>query len=257
MEKFTGDWLCVRKPADTAARSRDLAAQFVASLPTRPHIVDLAAGAGANAFYFESETKWGAPDTAPRWTLVDGDATLLGRVQGLLGRVETSIVDLSAGVAEITLDDVDGVTASAFFDLVSEAWFDAFAQAVRGVPLLLALSVDGRWRWDREHEDDDAIMSYLARDQQRDKGFGPAMGGDSAAAMVRVLENVGYTVSTRQSDWRLDGAESTLLAAMVDGIADAVAPYDVNPEKWRIDRQHDIEQGILRLCLGHVDILAT
>ncbi|MGY8958786.1 MAG: hypothetical protein ACKVKG_04500, partial [Alphaproteobacteria bacterium] len=206
--------------------------------------------------YFESETKWGAPDTAPRWTLVDGDPTLLRRAQGLVGTVQTSLADLSAGVSDVPLDDVDGVTASAFFDLVSEAWFDAFAQMVRGVPLLLALSVDGRWRWDPVHGDDNAIMSFLARDQQRDKGFGPAMGGDAAAAMVRVLEKIGYTVSVQRSDWRLDNADSLLLAAMVDGIADAVAPYDVNPEKWRSDRQHDIEQGTLRLCLGHVDILA-
>ncbi|MBL4719760.1 MAG: hypothetical protein JKY20_01335 [Alphaproteobacteria bacterium] len=256
METFTGDWLSLRIPVDRAARSRELAVRFVEALPENPRIVDLAAGAGANARYFESETKWGRADSSPRWTLVDGDAALLQRAAGLVGALNPVVAELGAGAAGFAPSEIDGLTASAFFDLVSDAWFENFVKSMAGAPLFLALSVDGRWRWGPTHDDDVDIMACFARDQQRDKGFGPAMGGDSATAMARILTTAGYTVSTRRSDWRLDGTHTALLKALIQTIAGAVTPYDVDAAKWRKSREYDIEQGRLRLCLGHMDILA-
>jgi len=243
--------------ADSAARSQTLADQFIKRLPPRPRVLDVASGAGANAFYFESQTDWSAPGLAPDWTLVDGDPDLLMRVRGLSGRTDAVIADLTPGISPALLAGVDGVTASAFFDLVSEAWFDGFARSVRGVPLLLALSVDGRWRWSPAHDRDNDIMALFAHDQRRDKGFGPALGGGAAMALIRILTAHGFMVSSRRADWRLGAADADLLDALTRMIAAAVLPYGLNASNWLAQRRHEIESGALRLRLGHVDLLAV
>jgi hypothetical protein len=256
MEIFSGDWLALRGAADRAARSRILAAQFVTALPPNPSVLDLASGGGANAKYLETETTWSAPGAAPNWTLVDGDAGLLAQVQGLKGLVELRTADLSSGVSRDPKARVDGVTASAFFDLVSADWFEAFARGVRGVPLLLALTIDGRWRWSPAHDHDNDIMALFARDQRRDKGFGPAMAGGAAMAMIRILNAQGFTVSSRRADWRLGAADTALLEALIQNIAAAMAPYGVDASEWLICRRQQVAQGGLRLRLGHLDLFA-
>ena len=183
METFTGDWLALRGAADRAARSKTLAAQFVSVLPSNPRVLDLASGGGANAKYLETEMTWSAPGAAPSWTFVDGDTDLLAQAREMMGPVELRLADLASGISREWAASVDGVTASAFFDLVSSDWFETFAHCVRGVPLLFALTIDGRWRWSPAHDLDNDIMAVFARDQRRDKGFGPAMGGGAAMAV--------------------------------------------------------------------------
>lgn len=257
MESFSGDWLSLRVQADCAARSKFLADRFVKRLPPRPRVLDLASGAGANARYLETETQWSAPGAAPDWTLVDGDPDLLARARGLKGGVKAEVANLTPGIPPELLVGVDGVTASAFFDLVSEAWFDAFARSVCGVSLLLALSVDGRWRWSPAHERDTDIMAQFARDQRRDKEFGPALGGDAAMAMIRILTAHGFTVSSRRADWCLGAADAALLKALTGMIADAVRPYNMDASAWLARRRCEIARGELRLRLGHLDLLAV
>ncbi|MBT5107338.1 MAG: class I SAM-dependent methyltransferase [Rhodospirillaceae bacterium] len=257
MESFAGDWLSLRVQADSAARSQTLADRFIKQLPAHPRVLDVASGAGANAFYFETETGWSAPGLAPDWTLVDGDPDLLMRARGLNGCADVVIADLTPGISPELLAGVDGVTASAFFDLVSEDWFDDFARSVCGVPLLLALSVDGRWRWSPAHDRDNDIMALFARDQRRDKGFGPALGGGAAMAMIRILTTHGFMVSSRRADWRLGAADAGLLDALTRMIAAAVLPYGLDASDWLARRRHEIERGVLRLRLGHMDLLAV
>ena len=256
METFTGDWLALRGAADRAARSKTLAAQFVSVLPSNPRVLDLASGGGANAKYLETEMTWSAPGAAPSWTFVDGDTGLLAQAREMMGPVELRLADLSSGISREWTASVDGVTASAFFDLVSSDWFEAFAHCVRGVPLLFALTIDGRWRWSPAHDRDNDIMAVFARDQQRDKGFGPAMGGGAAMAMIRILNAHGFIVSSRPADWRLGSAHAALLEALIQNIAAAVTPYGTDTLGWLTCRRQQIGQGELRLRLGHLDLFA-
>lgn len=87
---FTAEWLALREPADTEARSRELAAMLARCVRLRtsahrvegapPRFIDLACGTGANLRYL-----------APRvggdqeWLLVDRDAALLSRAASLCG----------------------------------------------------------------------------------------------------------------------------------------------------------------------------
>ena len=99
-------------------------------------------------------------------------------------------------------------------------------------------------------------MTHFARDQQRDKGFGPALGGGAAMAMIRILTAHGFEVSSRCADWRLGAADADLLDALTRMIAAAVSPYDVDASDWLARRHYEIECGALRLRLGHLDLLA-
>ena len=76
MSGFSAEWLRQREPIDLAARDRELARDFAAALKQRQtgtlHIMDLAAGSGAN---FRAL----APllDGDQLWSLVDHDPVLL------------------------------------------------------------------------------------------------------------------------------------------------------------------------------------
>jgi hypothetical protein len=156
------------------------------------------------------------------------------------------------------------VTASALLDLVSEAWLDklvAYGVAAR-VAWLFALSVDGRHRWAPRDPQDDAVGALFQAHQQRDKGFGPALGARAAPLLMRALRGAGYRVHGQRSDWRLDGrsdaAALALLRALVDGMAGAAAEQDPAAaawvQAWRQRRLALAARSSLRV--GHVELLA-
>ena len=135
MDTFTADWLALREPADARARSANLAS-FVADClrhTSELHVLDLAAGTGANARYL-------AEFLPPRqqWLLIDNDRALLALATAQMRaryRVETRAVDL-AFAFEPAAEDIcagrDLVTASALLDLVSTRWLHALARRCRG-----------------------------------------------------------------------------------------------------------------------------
>ena len=74
MESFSADWLALREPADTAARSESLTRLAGARLSLRGRVraIDLACGTGANVRYLAGRLPMSAA-----WTLVDHDRALL------------------------------------------------------------------------------------------------------------------------------------------------------------------------------------
>jgi len=249
MERFAPDWLALREAYDAAARSRPLARAFLAALPRCARVADLGCGRGANA---GNLAQVGRPDL--RWRLVDGDARLLAEARDRLPGAETRCADLARADAGMLLRGCGGVTASALCDLVSGAWIDRLVRAAarRRLPLLLALSVDGRVVFAPEEAADAAVLAAFRRDQRRDKGFGPALGPAAPYRIAHALRRHGYGVRTARSDWRLGPGDDAMLRAVTAGFA-AVAPAD--SAAWQGARARRIAAGALILRVGHVDIL--
>lgn len=258
MESFAESWLRLREPYDHTARSAPLARRFLAALPASPRVLDLAAGAGSNARYLASLGVRRAD-----WVLADADRALLAAADMGVGRVARVAADLARLEREIDLTRVDGVTAAAFGDLVSAAWLARFAQCVfrRRLPVLLALSVDGRAAWTPQDPDDALVQRLFRRDQARDKGFGPALGDAAPWRLASDLRGFGYRVHLRRSDWRIGQEDRTMLERMIDGFADAAkaaAPpgFQGAIAGWSDRRRVQAAAGGLRLSVGHRDCLA-
>ncbi|MGE4218390.1 MAG: class I SAM-dependent methyltransferase [Alphaproteobacteria bacterium] len=250
-EAFAAGWLALREPADRSARSADLARRFLAATPAGGTILDLAAGTGANTRYLQ-----GLDGAGRRWRLVDADGDLLGAAHGLAGRPECRIVDLATEPLDRLLDGVAGVTASAFIDIVSLNWLAQFAVALaaRGLPVLMALSVDGRIHLDPPDPGDADILARFAADQERDKGFGPAAGPHAPAGFARMLADAGYDVALNRSDWRLSGDATGLAAAYLRGLA-LDADGDPRAAAWLQRRLDAAASGRLDITAGHIDLL--
>jgi len=222
---FSADWLALRRPADDAARSKELAREFARTLKPGAKIVDLGAGTGAMG-------RWLLPFLPKRCTIlsVDGDALLLPRARA--PRLRRSL----AG----RLPQADAYVSTALIDLVSVAWLRKFLQAARGKPVLMCLAVDGRHEVTPSHANDKAIFAAFAKHQRRWKGLGQALGPLAPEALANEARRLGWRVEIAQSDWDLKSG--ALLDATLKGIVDAAglpAP--------RVKRA--------RLIVGHRDIL--
>jgi len=251
---FSADWLALRGPADIRARDRALARRFAAALPPGAVVLDLGAGTGAAA---RALGPLAPPGT--RWRCVEGDPALIAIGSNIV-QTEWIERDFSDGVEDLLAPDVAAVTAFALLDLVSAAWLSDLARAAhaRRLPLYAPLVVDGAVAWSPADPADGAIEAAFAAHQRSDKGFGPALGPDSAA-MVAILEAAGYRVLTAASPWRLGAGDRDLLVAMVEGrraVAGAVSGYPTEVDDWAARRLGQAREGALALRLGHRDLLA-
>jgi hypothetical protein len=283
MSDFPLDWLRLRAPADLAARDAALARRFAAALPKTPRIVDLGSGSGANARALMPRI---AGDQ--HWTLIDRDRDLLAaqepefmhwaRRQGYPILAGGGRIELTAGASHWTVGnqpmnlagdpaaldriEADAVTAAAFFDLVSQGWIERFVATLarRRLPLLAVLTVDGTRAWQPTHAADPVVAAAFRRHQARDKGFGPALGGEAPGILEKILTSQGFRVSAAVSDWHLGGDDGMLLAALIAG--EAQAAREATPAEsaainaWEMAREKAHIEGGLALTLGHRDILA-
>ncbi len=251
---FDPAWLDLREPADAAARDPGLLAAAAAYLGgvAEPLALDLGCGTGATCRAFAGRAPAGL-----RWRLLDRDPALLRVAAARCGeRVETVAADL-AELGRLPLDGVRLVTASALLDLASAGWIEALADglAARGVGIYAALSYDGRLAWEPALPQDAAVRQAFNAHQRRDKGLGPALGPDAAAALARALERPAYEVRTASSPWRLGPAEAPLQRALVAGIAAAAAETGLAAASaWGQARR--AASASAGCSVGHVDLLA-
>jgi len=281
MTGFAADWLALREPADHAARDRGLGERFAAALPPHPRIIDLGAGTGANARalapLIAGDHHWLLVESDPALRAAQREALLAWAVRsgfGVSGGAEFAIerqgarwrftgvaLDLAQGWGALDALAADGVTASAFFDLVSEAWIARLVAwlAARRLPLLAALTVEGRRVWAPPDADDALIAAVFRADQRRDKGLGPALGPAAPHTLARILADHDFAIATAASDWRLGPAQRGLIEALVQGEARTAraAPAD-RPAiaAWEGRRSEAAAAGGLRLTVGHLDLLA-
>jgi len=281
-EGFSESWLALREPCDAAARSRALALRLGSVLPAEARLIDLGAGSG-------SLLRWLAPilgATCPRqhWTLFDADGALLraallriaswAEAQGGVARIEDGVLGIEAPWGECTVrarqgdladpttlpfGEVDAVLCTALADLFSGQWIDSFAGACT-VPFLAALSVDGRVVWRPAHPTDRLVEALFRRDQRREKGLGAALGPDAPARLARAFEARGARVWMEATDWRIGRPALSMLAAMIDGHAEAAAQQApmLGPRigAWRAARLAQAARARLSLDIGHQDLLA-
>ena len=248
---FAQSWLELREPADAAARDPALLAAATAHLAAvpAPLALDLGCGTGATCRAF------GARPPGLRWRLVDSDAGLLAVAAAACG-AEAVLMDL-ARVGRLPLDGVRLVTASALFDLASREWIEALAGrlAAAAVGVYAALSYDGRMDWHPPLPEDAEVSAAFNRHQRRDKGLGPALGPDAAAALCAALGRRGYAFRSAPSPWRLGPAQAALQAELIRGVAEAAAEAGcVAAAAWGQARR--AASGAARCTVGHVDVLA-
>lgn len=258
MTGFSPEWLTLREPFDRAARSARLAESFVRRLPPAPRVVDLGGGTGANIRALAP-----AMPAGTQWRLIDDDPAVLAVASKALAEFGATVErrDLAADI-DGAIGDAQAITASALADLVSREWIDRLcaAAAARAAPMLIVLTVDGWHEFDPVHPDDDLVLSAFAQDQRRDKGFGPALGGNAVEYLAAAARQIGFTVEGESSDWHIPADATAMLDALVDGIADASSA--VRPAlarrvvAWRDSRKAAIAAKRLAIAVGHRDLCA-
>jgi SAM-dependent methyltransferase len=273
MGRFPADWLALREPADAHARSAKLTRFVTDRLKFRRaaelHVLDLAAGTGANARYLAEFLPSGQGRV--QWLLVDMDRELLARAAANaaihpvgLDQVETRVVDL-ASAFEPAAEDIcagrDLVTASALLDLVSGPWLHRLARRCRdnGAAVLFALTYNGEVRCSPEEPEDDTVRELVNRHQHIDKGFGPALGPEASESAADTFAGLGYEVRRERSDWSLAADAPDLQAQLIEGWADAaaaIAPHrSALLQGWRARRLAHVAAGRSRLIVGHEDLV--
>ena len=184
------------------------------------------------------------------WTLVDHDPDLLAAVGPPPGEgitLETLEMDL-ASPDSLRLE-VDLVSTQALLDLVSEAWLESLARWLvdRRLPLIAALSVDGRVEWLPQDERDAGVQAAFRAHQLTDRGFGRSPGPEAATA---------------RADWDVGPLEQGMLKEMVAGIASAATEASqgiIEPATvaaWKQDRLDVVAGQGLSLKVGHLDLVA-
>lgn len=249
-EIFAADWLALREPADHAARNAGLRARFSALFAQPPCLTDLGSGTG-------STMRALAPHMAARWTLVDADAGLLARAGGAATYREA---DLDHDLEAVLALPADGITTSAFLDIVSASWLARLAAlcAARRLPFYAALSVDGRLAAEPPDANDAVMFAAFNRHMRRDKGLGSALGAEAAEAAARAFRAHGYDVHLAPADWHLGPSQAELQRHLVAGWARAISELGDVPSTavWADARRIAIDAGRSRLTVGHLDLLA-
>lgn len=283
---FDADWLRLREPLDEAARAVELAWNFGRLLPSQPMIIDLGAGTGANVR--QLAMKLGR--TNQDWTLIEKDRKLLAKAPGEIGRwaerngwelkeqrraymitcedmavrVEMRSYDLSQDPAELGLNQYDGVTAKALFDLASTPWVERLTKELASCgypPFLATLNVDGRVSFTVPDEDDGVVLDLFHAHMGRAKGLGgPALGIAAPAVLAKALADAGYKVETARADWKIGPKQIGAHLALLAGYAKAATEQDPGSaariQAWAERRRHLASEGGAGAMVGHIDLLA-
>jgi len=260
---FSTDWLRMREPFDHAARSVELVEAFGSAIQDRqPRILELATGLGSGTRFVAQHL-----DRPCIWRLLDHDDDLLEALTAEMGergphvRFDTIRHDLED--VEGLPTDVDGVTTQALLDLVSTDWLRRFAGWLvdHNLPLLAAISVDGRMDWTIPDESDELVKTAFRTHQTWDRGFGPSPGVEAVSVLSTQLEAAGYSIVQTDSDWVIPPESVSMMTAMIEGIAHAAmeaAPavsLDVTVvSRWKERRLQQL--GSVGMRVGHIDVLA-
>jgi hypothetical protein len=258
--RVSPEWLDLREPADSAARSTELAERLGEHFATAGSLVihDLGGGSGAMG-------RWLAPRLPgpQHWVVHDRDPDLLKlAVAGAPGpAADGSIVTVEArrsDITRLTRDELAGaslVTASALLDILTADELARMLVACAGCPMLLALTVAGRVTLTPE-EPLDAPMGAAFNAHQRRAG---KLGPDAAAAAVDQIRGTGTEVLVRPSPWRLDSAHAGLAAEWLEGWVAAACEQEpalaAQAGAYRNRRLAQAAAGELDVVVDHADLL--
>jgi SAM-dependent methyltransferase len=269
MSGFAPDWLALREPADQRARHAGIIAAIAqygstqAQAQGQVRITDLGCGTGSTLRALSPQLP-----ARQHWCLVDNDPVLLARASHHARTLPASVTvttwqaDLQHGIESVVAQETDLLTASAFLDLVSQAWLERLVASAAHYrrPVYIALSYDGRTSCEPPDPFDGRVLAAFNAHQLGDKGLGGALGPQAGAAAAQCFEAAGFTVRTARADWRLGQADSALQAQLLEGWHRAVSetgalsPHEL--DSWRARRLAFLADGRSRLCVGHVDLWA-
>ena len=286
MDDALSRWLCLREPADVAARSvvltRAVAERMSPHAPVS--VLDLGTGTGSNIRYL-------AEHLPPRqsWLALDRSAALLAELPRRMsewgsarayeaqtrdgrcvvrGRhfecdVEAQQIDLGSLSDHGVFAGRHLVTASALLDLVSESWLRSLAAHCRaeGALALFTITYNGRFVCTPAEDEDELVRDLMNRHQRTDKGLGGrAAGPDASACAEQCFKEAGYCVRREPSDWSLDAVDSDIQRLLIDGWAEAateMAPERASMiEDWRARRLAHVMASRSRIVVGHDDLAA-
>jgi hypothetical protein len=247
------DWLALREPADSEARSADLVPPLLALEP--PLVVrDLGCGSG-------SMGRWLAP-RLPRpqhWYLHDRDPRLLAiAAESVPGEpVEGELADLT------DLAGTSLVTCSALLDLLTAEEVHRLARLCvdAGAAALFTLSVTGGARLTPAEPLDAELAAAFDAHQRRVVDGRRLLGPDAGAVAAETFRALGATVTTRPSPWWLGPAHPELTEEWLRGRIAAACDQEpalageAGPYLRR--RLTALAAGELRAEVGHVDLLAV
>lgn len=261
MSGFDKGWLALREPADRAARDAALVTYLAAYLAQteRPSVLDIGCGTGST---WRSLSQSFPEDTS--WQLLDYDPLLLQEAERRIGAgqpVGFRQHDLN-DLKSLPLDGVSVITASALFDLCSDAFCRRFVAHVAepGCAFYAALNYDGVIHWSEPHPLDEAAVESFNRHQQTDKGFGLALGPQATCCLSDALGSHGYRVQVGHSPWRLGPDQADLQQAFLEGMRQPLMEIGLlSPEEidaWLGHRLSEVAKGVSAVEVGHTDILA-
>ncbi|QDT04951.1 Trans-aconitate 2-methyltransferase [Rubripirellula lacrimiformis] len=256
MTEPANSWLAARETVDRRCRSAELAMQFAAMATADVQMVDLGCGTGANYRYLAPRMK---PDVT--WLAIDHDAEILESASRSLPTESVQIQrrDLASDFSVFSECPTSAFTASAFLDLVSEAWIRRFVDFVHDRPLLIAMTSTGLPIWDPVDEWDSVINECLERHQRSDHGFGNALGPDAVACLAEQLVGKGSDPKLRSTDWKLSADDTPLMKMLIAGIARRVRcdPGSVAIDEWEERRFEQLDRAELQLTWPHQDLLSV
>jgi len=260
MSGFSKEWLALREPADAIARDRSLLAHMKIDREKHLRVIDLGTGSASNLRYL-------APllGTSQSWTLVDADQVLLDGV--VIPKIEPSLriekrqLNLAQDLDALDMTKCDLVTASAFFDLVSEAWITRLAAKCADAKIaygLFALNFDGRISWTPQDGDDEEVRTAFNAHMRGEKGFGPALGAGAAEALEQRFKAAGYRAFSGDSSWKLAAESGELQSQLLQGYLQVALEQESSKSKmfeaWAKRRHSHIAQGESKLVVGHRDV---
>jgi len=272
---FSADWLASREPADARARAPRLAAMLGSRMAPRESVsvVDLGCGTGAN---LRATSALLGPQQS--WCLVDHDKALLDEAAARLSRWADTVestgaklmlrkgkrriavsfrrADLEDEIEHGSYRDIDLVTASALFDLVSAELIASLAGPVTraGALFYAVLTYDGTQSWTPPHPADERMLAAFNAHQLRDKGLGLAAGAAAPRRLAESFAATGATCHSAASPWRLGVADAKLIDRLAAGAAAAARETGLVTEAeaaaWLAVPRHGCE-------IGHQDLLAV
>jgi hypothetical protein len=252
--RVSPDWLHLREPADSAARSAELAELLGRQLATADRLVihDLGGGSGAMG-------RWLAPRLPgpQHWVVHDRDADLLKlAVAHPPGAV--TVEGRRSDITHLARGELAGaslITASALLDLLTADALARMLVACAGRPMLLALTVVGRVALTPEEPLDAPMGAAFNAHQRRGRLLGP----DAVAAVVDELRGTGAEVLVRPSPWRLDAARADLAAEWFGGWVAAACEQEpalaAEAGAYRDRRLAQAAAGELAVTVAHADLL--
>lgn len=266
-------WLDLRIPFDDAAKHHSLplldrmAAHIgaVSNDSSGPvTIIDIGAGTGNSALWFDHHLGQRLPDRTLRWVLVDSDPEALAMAAENLPAAQTCaapITQLPRIADQVMANQSPGagrlvITCSALLDVLTDEDVTAIVETLvdhRGFGLLL-LSITGQWRLDPADPDDDALHRAFSTHQHR----AGRLGADAPETLLEAAHRAGVTTATSASPWQLHApADHEFIDRFLAERVDAVVEYDPNLEntagQWLQRRRAQLDTG-LTITVDHLDL---